>query len=226
MVWSLVEMIRVMKHVDQLWSRKEPLVLNSSIICQAIKAYHLSKAAADPPRLAETKHHSQSSSRRAPSKTLPFCPTCPVALRLTTITAAIASQATNHVVTCRVYHHQLPLTRPGEVGIPARDVRRRRLPFPRRRVKMTSALALERSWGPFRKSGCAASPTFSNASNSRAGLPEPVPVVPRGPPYDVTVSIASGAGGGRERDDGRGEAGAAATVAVVPPAPAPPPVQF
>jgi hypothetical protein len=64
------------------------------------------------------------------------------------------------------------------------------------------------------------SPATSNASNSRAASPEPVPVMHRVFPYDATMTMASDAGGGRERNGGNGEGGAAAAVpeeAVVPP---------
>ncbi len=52
--------------------------------------------------------------------------------------------------------------------------------------KLTPALAPKRSWGPFRISGGAVSPASSNPSNSRAASPEPVPVMPRGSPYNAT----------------------------------------
>jgi hypothetical protein len=89
------------------------------LVLTHLPSHQTSKAPADPPCLAETKHRRRLSSRRIPSKTLPLRPTCPVTLAdsphphhqspdhardhvlASIIAAAITSQATNHVVTRR-----------------------------------------------------------------------------------------------------------------------------
>jgi len=211
-----------------------------------------SKASADPPRLAETKHQRRSSSRRRQRHKSP-CSFEDFAVasnmsgdsgRLTTPAASVARSRSrsrsreHHRSSHRKSGHKSRRHSPGLTSpTPSHASRRRRdsrarreeapLPVPSPAPKLTPAPAPKRSWGPFRLSGGAASPASSNASNSRAASPEPVPVMPRGSPYNATMTLASDAGG-RERDGG-GEAGAAAAAAaeaVVPPALPLPPVQF
>jgi len=201
-----------------------------------------SKAPADPARVADSKHRRRSSSRhrqrhKSPSSFEDFAVASNLSGdsgRLTTPAPSIArsrsrSRSREHRRSGhrksghRSRRHSPGLTSPtpSHASRRRRDSRARReaapLPVP------SPAPAPKRSWVPFRISGGAASPASSNASNSRAVSPEPVPVMPRGSPYNATMTLASDAGG----EGGGADAGAAATEeAVVPPAPPLPPVQF
>lgn len=218
-----------------------------------------SKAAADPPRLVESKHQRRSSSRhrqrhKSPSSFDDFAVASNISGdsgRLTTPAPSVARSRSrsrsreHHRSSHRKSGHRSRRHSPGLTSpTPSHASRRRRdsrsarreaapLPVPSPAPKLTPGPAPKRSWVPFRISGGAASPASSNASDSRAPSPEPVPVMPRGSPYNATMTLASDAGGGRERDGGGGEgegggaaAAAAGEEAVVPPAPPLPPVQF
>ncbi len=208
-----------------------------------------SKAPADPPRVAETKHRRRSNSRhrhrhKAPSSFEDFAISSKISGssgRLTTPAASDArspsrSRSRSRTRESRHRSHRKPAHRsrrasPGLTSpTPSHGSRRRRDSHSRRETpplpvpppRPTPVLAPKRSWVPFRIKGGAP----SNGSPSRVSSPEPIPVMPHGTSHNVpgtlTSTMASDQG---EREDGGGD-GRAQEDAVVPPAPPLPPVQF
>ena len=208
---------------DQLWSRKKhPSFIifqtikarrqnfSLSLICQAIKARHPSKAPANPPRLAETKHQRLSSSRRRPRHMSPLSfEGSTVASnmsgdsgRLTTPAPSVARSRSrsrsreHHHSRHRKSGHGSRRHSPGLTSPTPSHASGRRQDSLTDAPKLTPALAGKRPWGPFRTSdGCSVRvPASFNTSNLRAASPEPMPVSP----YTATMPMPSDAGGVHE----------------------------
>lgn len=210
-----------------------------------------SKAPADPPRVAESKHRRRSHSRhrhrhRAPSSFDDFAVSSKISGssgRLTTPAPSVGRSRSRSRSRSREHRHSskhrksahksrrpspgLTSPTPSHASRRHRDSRSRSRPrretppLPVPAPKVTPVLAPKRSWVPFRIKGGAS----SNGSPSRAASPEPIPVMPRGSPVNVPGALppttASTIPGECEHEHGGDDGGAGTQAETVVP-PAPP----
>ena len=210
-----------------------------------------SKAAADPPRVSESKHRRRSDSQhrkrhKSPSSFEDFAISSKISGssgRLTTPAGSDARSRSrsrsrsreNRHRSHRKSAHRSRRPSPGLTSpTPSHGSRRHRdshsrsrretPPLPVPAPKPKPELASKRSWVPFRMKGGAA----SDGSPSRTSSPEPIPVMPHGTSYNVPGALTStmASDQGEREDGGNGNDDRAPEDAVVPPAPPLPPVQF